>query len=180
MKIKNILRAIIYNGNKSERESAFKLLYQLCFDDKISTDIKEDTKLYELIQKTENSKTCKGILMIIDSKKETENFQNKYIMISYQRESREICLAIKKELERSGKKVWIDVENIAGSSIDSMAKAIEEAECVLVCMSEFYKASPNCRSEAEYLRQLQKPFVPLIVQQDYKPGMTSINHFFYL
>jgi len=182
--MRDVLRKIIYNGNKSERESAFKLLYQLCFDDKISTDIKEDTKLYDLIQKTENSKTCKGILMVIDNKfnnkKENKNLQKKHIMISYNSKSREFCLELKKELERSGKKVWIDVENIAGSSIDSMAKAIEEAECVLVCMSEFYKASPNCRSEAEYLRQLQKPFVPLIVQQDYKPGMTSINHFFYL
>jgi hypothetical protein len=166
--MRDVLRKIIYNGNKSERESAFKLLYQLCFDDKISTDIKEDTKLYELIQKTENSKTCKGILMVIDSKKETENFQNKYIMISYQKKSREICLAIKKELEKSGKKVWIDVENIDGSDLYSIAKAIEEAECVLVCMSEFYKASANCRAEAEYTITLGKPVMFIIVQKEYR------------
>ena len=168
MKIKHILRAIIYNGNKDERESAFKLLYQLCFDDKISKDIKEDTKLYDLIQKTENSKTCKRILMVIGNKKETENSQNKYIMISYQRESREICLAIKKELERSGKKVWIDVENIDGSSLYSISKAIEEAECVLVCMSEKYKLSANCRAEAEYTITLGKPVVFIIVQKEYR------------
>ena len=48
--MRDVLRKIIYNGNKDERESAFKLLYQLCFDYDISTDIKQDTKLYDLIQ----------------------------------------------------------------------------------------------------------------------------------
>ena len=170
--MRDVLRKIIYNGNKDERESAFKLLYQLCFDDKISTDIKEDTKLYDLIQKTENSKTCKRILMVIDNKfnnkKENKNLQKKHIMISYNSKSREFCLELKKELERSGKKVWIDVENIDGSSLYSISKAIEEAECVLVCMSEKYKLSANCRAEAEYTITLRKPVMFIIVQKKYR------------
>jgi len=38
-------------------------------------------------------------------------------MISYNSKSKDVCLEIKKELENSGKKVWIDVQDIYGSSL---------------------------------------------------------------
>ena len=50
-----------------------------------------------------------------------------------------------------------------------MANAVENSYCVLVCMSEKYKMSPNCRLEAEYSVQLNKPIIPLILQNNYKP-----------
>ena len=48
-----------------------------------------------------------------------------HVMISYNRESRDICLEIKSHLQALGYTVWIDVEDIRGSSLESMAKAIE-------------------------------------------------------
>ena len=88
-KMKDILQIIIYNGNKFEQESAFKLIYQLCFDDKIAKDILNDTKLFNFIRNINESKNCKGILAVIDNKfnknktKETNNNSiNKHIMIS--------------------------------------------------------------------------------------------------
>lgn len=81
----------------------------------------------------------------------SETTSNEHIMISYNKEHRDICLKIKKELENSGHKVWIDVEDISGldqiylvcsrdldfiiyrSSLESMANAIENAKCVLIC-----------------------------------------------
>lgn len=36
-------------------------------------------------------------------------------------------------------------------------------------MTEKYKLSANCRLEAEYSVNLNKPIVPLILQKDYKP-----------
>ncbi len=36
-------------------------------------------------------------------------------------------------------------------------------------MTEKYKLSSNCRLEAEYTIQLNKPIVPLILQANYKP-----------
>jgi hypothetical protein len=39
-------------------------------------------------------------------------------------------------LESIGFKCWIDVENIHGSSIDAMARGIETASCVLICMTD--------------------------------------------
>ncbi len=90
-------------------------------------------------------------------------------MISYNRQSREMCLQIKAELEKSRFKVWIDVEDISGSSLESMANAIENSFCILVCMTEKYKQSPNCRAEGEYAFQLNRPIIPLIMQKNYKP-----------
>ena len=72
--------------------------------------------------------------------------KNNHIMISYNRNSRDLCLKIKTELENAGHSVWIDIESIHGSSLESMANAIEESKCVLICMTENYKQSVNCRA----------------------------------
>lgn len=128
-------------------------------------------------------KSCDGILWKLkllnqeESHLRKESFINKssqiekkQIMISYNGESRQICMAIKAELEKLGYIIWIDVENIAGSSLESMAEAIEKSFCILMGMTEKYKLSPNCRLEAEYAVQLNKPIIPLILQQGYKPN----------
>lgn len=94
---------------------------------------------------------------------------SKNLMISYNQHSRDLCLMIKKELEQIGFSVWIDVEDISGSSLESMARAIESSECVLLCMTQKYKDSLYCRAEAEYVFQTKKPFVPLLMQQDFQP-----------
>ena len=96
--------------------------------------------------------------------------KEKHFMISYNRESRELCLKIKRDLESQNLKVWIDIDSISGSSLQSMASAIENSVCVLMCMTEQYKHSNYCRAEAEYAFQLNKPIIPLIMQKDYKPG----------
>lgn len=68
-----------------------------------------------------------------------------------------------------GHQVWIEVDQIYGSSLSSMAEAIENASVVLMCVSEKYYLSPSCRLEAEYAVKLQKPIIPLIMQQDFTP-----------
>ena len=40
---------------------------------------------------------------------------------------------------------------------------------VLICMSQKYKDSPNCRLEGEYCMNRKIPFVPLMMQQGYSP-----------
>ncbi len=69
-----------------------------------------------------------------------------HLMISYNRDSRDLCLRIKSELEKSDYKIWIDVDNIHGSSLESMANAIEQSSCVLMCMTEKYKNSQACQT----------------------------------
>ena len=47
---------------------------------------------------------------------------------------------------------------------------MEGASCVLICMSEKYKASANCRLEGNYVHEQKVPFVPLLLQEGYKPS----------
>ena len=44
------LRSIIYNGNETEVSYAIKLLWQLCFDQRVLNDVCEDTKLAGFIK----------------------------------------------------------------------------------------------------------------------------------
>ena len=61
-------------------------------------------------------------------KKDTE----KHIMISYNYGSRPLCIKIKDYLISLGYKVWIDVNDIYGSSLQAMAQAVENSSCVLM------------------------------------------------
>ena len=36
-------------------------------------------------------------------------------------------------------KVWVDTEMMSGSTLDAMAAAVEDAYCVLICITERYK-----------------------------------------
>ncbi|XP_062617783.1 uncharacterized protein LOC134279406 [Saccostrea cucullata] len=92
-----------------------------------------------------------------------------HVMISYQWDSQHVMLKVKDSLKQAGYKVWMDVENISGSTVEAMSLAIENAAVVLVCMSQKYKESPNCRSEAEYAYKLRKCVVPLRLEPRYVP-----------
>jgi hypothetical protein len=74
--------------------------------------------------------TVNPILWLMNKKEEKEIKSDKigkHIFISYNSESRSICLNIKIILESIVFKCWIGVEKILGSSIDAMAKGIEAA-----------------------------------------------------
>ncbi|XP_048728503.2 uncharacterized protein LOC125646315 [Ostrea edulis] len=92
-----------------------------------------------------------------------------HVMISYQWDSQKVMLKVKDFLKQAGYKVWMDVENISGSTVEAMSLAIENAAVVLICMSQRYKESPSCRSEAEYSYKLRKCVVPLRVEPRYVP-----------
>ena len=40
----------------------------------------------------------------------------------------------------------MDLDNMQGSTLQAMAEAVEDADIVLVCFSQKYKNSPNCRA----------------------------------
>jgi hypothetical protein len=61
-----------------------------------------------------------------------------------------------------------------GSTLSAMADGIESSDVVLLCVSQAYKDSCNCRAEAEYAFTLKKPIIPLLVEADYRPdGMSA-------
>ncbi len=186
VEFKNCLWTIIYKGNEVEKEYAFKLLNQLCFKQEIALDVKSNSKLVDFMKDKNVKYTSQilikhieGILWLINKDNrvlltrykeiDPKEIVPKKIFISYNNKSKELCKQIKERLELLGYEIWIDYENIHGSAIEAMAKGIESASCVLICMTEKYKQSENCRLEAEYVLQLKKPFVPLIMQKSYKP-----------
>lgn len=173
MNFSDSLKNIITHGNQVEKQYAFELIWQLCFDHKVYESILEDKEIVEhlgfigdrknrdkffrknsfgvfwlskLIAKNHTKKLSEEEETFekvnIDSKStmarnavesQEKKPKEKHIMISYNREDREICLRIKKELEDKGHIVWIDVEDIHGSSLESMANAVENSKCVLIC-----------------------------------------------
>lgn len=90
------------------------------------------------------------------------------VMLSYNWSHQELVRRIAAELKTRGIKVWLDVEEMSGSTLEAMAEAVEDADAVLMCMSDAYKQSQACRTEAEYAYCCKKPIVPLKVEQGHK------------
>ncbi|XP_072019573.1 uncharacterized protein [Amphiura filiformis] len=92
-----------------------------------------------------------------------------HVMISYQWDSQDRVVTIRDNLVQAGYKVWMDVHNIRGDIIDAMADAVEKSDVILMCMTERYKDSTNCRSEAKYASKKKKDVIPLLLENDYDP-----------
>ncbi|RMZ96525.1 hypothetical protein BpHYR1_008771 [Brachionus plicatilis] len=191
--LKNHLSLIMKYGDELEKQYATKLLWQLCFDREVCQKINGDNEIVESLNHLSSDsdeflrRNVVGIFwiskLISNNSDQVElkmgshsgvtynksDSKEEHVMISYNKESRDLCLQIKEELERDGHKIWIDVQDIRGSSLESMAKAIENSKCVLMCMTEKYKQSPNCRAEAEYAFNIRKPIIPLLMQKNYAP-----------
>lgn len=157
------LNLIMKYGQEQEKTYATKLLWQLSFDSEVSKNINDDNDLVESLNHLSSEsdeflrRNILGIFWIskliyvnsdqVEPKMGSYSGQTfnksqskeEHIMISYNKQSRDMCLKIKDELENEGHKIWIDVQDIRGSSLESMAKAIENSKCVLMCMTEKYK-----------------------------------------
>merc|ERR1719272_908109 len=93
-----------------------------------------------------------------------------HLMISYQWDVQATVLRIAASMRTRGFRVWVDTEMMSGSTLDAMAAAVEGAHCVLICITERYKASANCRLEGTYVHEQKKPWVPLMLEASYKPS----------
>ena len=71
-----------------------------------------------------------------------------HVMISYQWDTQETMLQVKAELETQGFSVWMDIEQMEGSILETMARAVEKSCVLLLAVSRKYQNSPNCRSGA--------------------------------
>jgi hypothetical protein len=90
-------------------------------------------------------------------------------MISYSHSDKQLCHSIHERLSRDGFRVWIDRDQMHGSTMIAMADAIENSEMILICMSDAYKQSVYCQSEAHYAFEKQRYLIPLVMKLRYKP-----------
>lgn len=69
-----------------------------------------------------------------------------HVMISYQWKNQKLIQKIRDRLQENGVKCWMDIDDMQGSTLYAMAKAVEDADIVLICYSKKYHESPNCRA----------------------------------
>jgi len=56
-------------------------------------------------------------------------------------------LQIKNELQQSGYKTWMDVDNLVGGNLmEVLGKAVKNSAVFLLCMSSSYEKSAYCQS----------------------------------
>ncbi|CAF2728164.1 unnamed protein product [Rotaria sp. Silwood2] len=121
-----------------------------------------------LIWKLEKEETATAKLVTISMTKGVRNY--KYdIMLSYSHRDTDLCHRICDRLVNDNFRVWLDRDQIHGSTMVAMADAIENAEFVFVCMSDAYKQSAYCQSEAHYAYERQCHLIPIVMKQNYRP-----------
>ncbi|CAF1274316.1 unnamed protein product [Adineta ricciae] len=91
------------------------------------------------------------------------------IMISYSHKDQQICLQIHEQLVKDGFQVWFDRDCLRGSTMVGIANAIENSKHVLICMSNTYKQSVYCHSEAHYAFERGCRLIPIVIEPNYKP-----------
>jgi hypothetical protein len=120
-------------------------------------------------------RAAEGLLWKLEEEEEAISKQTilnsfKYdIMISYSHKDQKLCLQIHEQLVKDGFDVWLDRDCLRGSTMVGMANAIENSEHVLICMSNTYKQSVYCQSEAHYAFERGCRLIPIIIESNYKP-----------
>lgn len=92
---------------------------------------------------------------------------------------KEKALCVARALEAAGVSVWVDTQNLAAAAAtadlsDSLAAAIVKSRVVVICVSDEYARSCNCRLEAEFSKRRGKPLVFVNVgARGYEPSKFS-------
>jgi len=96
--------------------------------------------------------------------------RERYIMISYNVTNKALVRKIREELEKVELKTWVAYQNFwPGSPNDVLHTAIERASAVLVCCSDGYKKSADCRAQAEHAITHMTPMLFAQVEKGYRP-----------
>ncbi|XP_074660324.1 uncharacterized protein LOC141912817 [Tubulanus polymorphus] len=171
-----------------EISESLKAIWTLSFDEQNRKQIASNTDWLEILEtcrrndddrhvnsKQQIVKIINGIQWTLN-KSSAESISNKsaagdgkHIMISYQWADQTTVKNIKNYLSSVGFNVWIDIEQMGGSTLDSMAAAVQGSTSFLMCVSHKYKDSQNCRAEAQYAFTLGRRIIPLMMQPHYKP-----------
>ena len=107
------------------------------------------------------------------------------VMVSYSWNEKEPARQIYAALKASGINAWIDYYNMtyANNLPQTMGETVEDSTVIVVCYSEAYQNSSNCRQEALYSFQLKKKQVFAKVQEDFTPtgwlGFILAGHQYY-
>ena len=175
-----VLISVIKTSKEDEEKgSATRALWMLAFDNNNKEKVRQEEGAMDILHQLQQSKNSEvqkaaaGALWELEGKTARQSSEKiestgNHVMISYQWDSQEVLVEVKNRLQASGYRVWMDLEQMKGSTLDAMAEAVENASVVLVCVSRRYKESQNCRSEATYAYDLKKDIIPLMMERNYK------------
>ena len=173
-----LIQVIKTSNEDEEKASATRALWMVAFNDNNRKRIRQEEGAMDILHQLQQSKNSEvqkaaaGALWELEGKtarhSERMKSSGNHVMISYQWDSQEVLVEVKNRLQASGYRVWMDLEQMKGSTLDAMAEAVENASVVLVCVSRRYKESQNCRSEATYAYDLKKDIIPLMMEGNYK------------
>ena len=90
-----------------------------------------------------------------------------HVMLSYQWDYQNEVRQIRDGLKRFGMNVWMDIDKMSGGIYDRMAEAVEGAAVIIVCMSNNYQTSVNCKKEFEYAQVSKKNIVPIKMEKGF-------------
>ena len=171
-----------------EQRPALEILLALAFNDQAAILLKQNLQFIShlkrlLISSPEKrvQRAAEGLLWKLE-KEETEAAKpvlkmmtesaatHKYdIMLSYSHSDKDLCHRLHDRLVNDHFRVWIDRDHMYGTTMVAMAEAIENSQFVVICMSDSYKQSVYCRSEAHYAFERQCHFIPIVTKQKYRP-----------
>ncbi|CAF3573202.1 unnamed protein product [Rotaria sordida] len=180
----NLLLNLLENSSQNNDllECVSNAILNASFDEKVQRFLSSDRAIRIITFAQNNSrsqlvqKNCEAILWTLNCipHKDCSTISNSsqfqgHIMISYNRSIIAMCLKIRDRLKALRYSVWLDVDNLNGGVLESMARAVEDSSIVLICMNEQYKQSYYCRLEAEYTTELRKPCIPCLMQPRFRP-----------
>ncbi|CAK8677563.1 uncharacterized protein LOC143447268 [Clavelina lepadiformis] len=179
-----LLKKMLNPSSSSDRvQAASSCIWTLSFLEDNKNKISQERGLLEAVHrilsdskiKFKTRSFCEGITFNIERAQpiseeiQSKTGKDKHIMISYQWNNQPIILKLRDYLNQNGLKTWIDVDKMQGSILEDMAHAVEDAGVIVIAMTEDYKNSNSCRTEAEYAYKLQKPIIPLLLEPGYEP-----------
>ena len=165
------------------RLPALEILLALTFNTEAANQLKQNAKFLATLKTllTNSSeqrlqRVAEGVLWKLEKEeqdilatKSNSNKKSYHVMLSYSHSDKELCYRIHDRLVKDQFKVWIDREQMHGQTMVAMANAIENSEYVFICMSEAYKQSAYCQSEAHYAFERHCLLIPLIMKTSYRP-----------
>jgi hypothetical protein len=92
-----------------------------------------------------------------------------HVMLSYEWSVQSTIIRLNGSLKQRGYRTWLDVDEMAGSTIDSMSDAVDRAAAILYTVCQPYKESANCRLEANYGHAAKVDMIPLKTEAGYRP-----------
>ncbi|KAL3892321.1 hypothetical protein ACJMK2_004537 [Sinanodonta woodiana] len=180
---------LVKSGNKEEKRKAVGVIHILTVHQENRKKIVQYTKLMDMLIEIKENSSDKEVRKAVDEtfKNLQEELQknNNYkylvpessesngapvkdrkghIMISYEQSNQETLIKIR-DILKTDYVVCMHNDNTA----EVMAKSVEEAHVILMCMSRKYKEDPSCQAEAEYAFSQKKKIIPLKMENGYIP-----------